>query len=32
VPKIFFNTLFAFILVALLQSLIVSFLSWLIKK
>jgi len=31
-PKIFFNTLFAFIIVALLQSVIVSFLSWLIRK
>ncbi len=31
-PKIFFNTFFAFIIVALLQSLIVNFLSWLIKK
>jgi putative membrane protein len=31
-PKIFFNTFFAFIIVALLQSTIVSFLSWLIKK
>lgn len=32
VPKIYFNTLFAFILVAFLQSAIVSFLSWLIQK
>lgn len=31
-PKMFFNTFFAFIIVALLQSAIVSFLSWLIKK
>jgi len=31
-PEIFFNTFFAFIIVALLQSLIVNFLSWLIKK
>ena len=31
-PKIFINTFFAFILVAFLQSLIVSFLSWIIKK
>ncbi len=31
-PKIFFNTFFAFIIIALLQSLIVTFLSWLIKK
>jgi hypothetical protein len=28
----FFNTFFAFIIIALLQSLIVTFLSWLIKK
>lgn len=32
VPKIFFNTIFAFILISLIQSVIVSFLSWLIKK
>ena len=32
IPKIYFNAFFAFIVVALLQSLIVSFLSWLIKK
>ena len=32
IPKIFFNTLFAFVIVALLQSLIVNFISWLIKK
>lgn len=31
-PKIYVNTFFAFILVAFLQSLIVTFLSWLIKK
>ena len=31
-PKMFFNTFFAFIIIALLQSLIVTFLSWLIKK
>lgn len=32
IPQIYFNTLFAFILVSFLQSLIVSFLSWLIQK
>ena len=32
IPKFYFNTLFAFILVSFLQSLIVSFLSWLIKN
>lgn len=32
IPKIYFNVLFAFILIALLQSLIVTFVSWLIKK
>jgi putative membrane protein len=32
VPKIYFNTLFAFVIVSFLQSLIVSFLSWLIQK
>lgn len=32
VPKIYFNTFFAFIIIALLQSFIVAFLSWLIKK
>lgn len=32
IPKIYFNTLFAFILVSFLQSLIVSFLSWLTKN
>ena len=32
IPKIFFNTLFAFILVSLLQSVIVTFTSWLMKK
>lgn len=31
-PKIYVNVLFSFILIAFLQSLIVSFLSWLIKK
>lgn len=32
IPKFYFNTLFAFIIVSFMQSLIVSFLSWLIKK
>lgn len=32
IPKIFFNTFFAFIIIALLQSLIVNLLSWLMKK
>lgn len=32
VPEIYFNTLFAFILVSFLQSLTVSFLSWLTQK
>lgn len=32
VPKIYFNVLFAFIVTAFLQSVIVSFLEWLIKK
>ena len=32
VPRMYFNTFFAFIIIALLQSLIVTFLSWLIKK
>lgn len=32
IPSIYFNTLFAFILVSFLQSIIVSFLSWLIKS
>lgn len=32
IPQIYFNTLFAFVLVAFLQSAIVSFLSWLIQK
>ena len=32
IPSIYLNTLFAFILVSFLQSVIVSFLSWLIKK
>ncbi len=31
VPKIYFNTFFAFVLVSLLQSLIVTLLGWLIK-
>jgi putative membrane protein len=31
IPKIYFNTIFAFILVSFLQSFMVSFLSWLIK-
>lgn len=32
IPKIYFNTLFAFILVSFLQSLIVTFFGWLIKN
>jgi putative membrane protein len=32
IPSIYFNTIFAFLLVSFLQSLIVSFLAWLIKK
>jgi len=32
IPKIYFNTLFAFVLVAFLQSVIVSFINWLITK
>lgn len=32
IPKIYFNTLFAFVLVSFLQAAIVSFLSWLIQK
>jgi len=32
VPSIYFNTIFAFLMVSFLQSLIVSFLTWLIKK
>lgn len=32
IPQIYFNTLFAFIIVAFLQSVCVSFLNWLIKK
>ena len=32
VPQIYFNTLFAFIIVSFLQSICVSFLNWLIKK
>lgn len=32
VPSIYFNVIFAFLLVSFLQSLIVSFLTWIIKK
>ena len=32
IPQIYFNTLFAFIIVAFLQSVCVSFLNWLIEK
>lgn len=32
IPSIYFNTLFAFIIVSFLQSLCVSFLNWLIEK
>lgn len=32
IPKIYFNTLFAFIIVAFLQSICVSFLNWLIER
>lgn len=32
VPSMHFNVLFAFIIIAFLQSLIVSFLTWLIKR
>ena len=32
IPSIYFNTLFAFLIVAFLQSLIVSFLTWLVGK
>jgi putative membrane protein len=32
VPNIYFNVIFAFLLVSFSQSLIVSFLTWLIKK
>ena len=32
VPQFYFNVIFAFLLVAFLQSLIVSFLTWLVKK
>lgn len=32
IPNIYFNTLFAFVIVSFLQSVIVSFLSWLIQK
>jgi putative membrane protein len=31
IPKIYFNTVFAFVLVSFLQSFMVSFLSWLVK-
>jgi len=31
IPSIYFNTIFAFVLVSFLQSFMVSFLSWLIK-
>jgi len=32
IPPIFFNTLFAFIIVAFLQSICVSFLNWLMEE
>ena len=32
IPKLYINTLFAFILIAFFQSLIVTFASWIIKK
>jgi len=32
IPSFYFNVLFAFLIVAFLQSLIVSFLSWLVGK
>lgn len=32
IPSIYFNTLFAFIIVAFLQSICVSFLNWLVEK
>ena len=32
IPSFYFNVIFAFLLVAFLQSLIVSFLTWLVKK
>lgn len=32
IPSIYFNTLFAFIITAFIQSLCVSFLNWLIEK
>jgi putative membrane protein len=32
IPKIYFNTLFAFIIVSFIQSVIVSFLVWLTKN
>jgi putative membrane protein len=32
VPNIYLNTLFAFVLISFLQSVVVSFLTWLIKK
>lgn len=32
IPPIYFNTLFSFILISFLQSLVVSFLTWLMRK
>lgn len=32
VPSIYLNTLFTFVLISFLQSVVVSFLTWLIKK
>jgi putative membrane protein len=32
VPSLYLNTLFAFVLISFLQSVVVSFLTWLIKK
>jgi putative membrane protein len=32
IPSIYLNTLFSFILISFLQSVVVSFLTWLIKK
>lgn len=32
IPPIYFNTLFSFILISFLQSLVVTFLTWLMKK
>jgi len=32
IPSFYLNTLFAFILISFLQSVVVSFLTWLIKK